>query len=169
MFLWIFSVLTAQKGGWRVQVGSGFFIKGNKFMGHTKEEWNYAGFDKAVFPYPDFSSRHLKVSKYWSIFHRYLQLGVSLNYNIICIRDFKYKYIHHGTWTEIIWDGTDPSSSKGVLFGVSAAVPLIKNKKTDIRVFGDLEKSYHGVFRGTLSALFVSTGLYLSIIQVCLA
>ncbi len=122
MFIWIFSVLTAQKGGWRVQVGSGLLLntetkEGIGLWGHAKDSWEYAGYTNSVFPYQEFKQNYFGFAKYWSLFRSKVNVEINVNYINTQTKEFKYKYIHHGTWTEIIWVGTQPFIVNKLNFG----------------------------------------------------
>ena len=131
--------VTAQKGGWRFEAASGPMINrenktGYGVNGHTKSDWAYVGYKSTVFPYPDFSFSHIGAGKYWYLFHQKLQLEVGGNYTIYRYRYFNYLYLHHGSWTEIVLDGTLPHAEQDITLAGSIQYRIFEKPKYKVIV-----------------------------------
>lgn len=142
----IFFTASAQRGGWRVEVGSGSIVNRNDkagygVMGHSKEEWEFVGYNKALLPYPNFSYTHFGGRKYWNFLNKKLELHLSGTYSILKFEQFHYKYIHHGTWTEIVFKGTIPGKIDNISLGGGISYRIINKPKIKTMITLSAEKS----------------------------
>ncbi|MBX7242756.1 MAG: hypothetical protein K1X92_13520 [Bacteroidia bacterium] len=146
MFFGIFSVLSAQKGGWRVQTGSGLLLntetkEGIGLWGHAKDSWEYAGYTNSIFPYQEFKQNYFGVAKYWNLFRSKVNIEINVNYIYTLSRLFKYKYIHHGTWTEIIWAGTQSLESRVINLGSAVGFNVHNGSRLRWGIYSRIDRS----------------------------
>ncbi|MBX7242391.1 MAG: hypothetical protein K1X92_11635 [Bacteroidia bacterium] len=142
----IFFTASAQRVGWRFEVGSGAFVNRNDKTGfgvggYSKEEWAFVGYNKALLPYPNFSYTHFGGRLYFNFLKNRLQLHLSGNYSIFNYEQFEYKYIHHGTWTEIIFKGTMPFRTNNITLGGGIGYRIINKPDFKTMITLSAEKS----------------------------